>query len=185
FDARRECYRWHHLFHACLSAELSRQKPALVADLHCRAAAWHLAAGHVSDAVRHTIAAGDHDAARELIAEHWAPMLLVAAGDRAVEDWFGALPDGVIARDLRVCVARAYIGLSTGRMDVVARWLNAAETAPLPAPFRDGFSSARGAIACVRAGYHWQTGNVGPAMAAAEDVLTKETPSSPWRGIGH
>ena len=52
-------------------------------------------------------------------------------------------------------------------MEVVARWLRAAETAPLPAPFHDGFSLARGAIAGVRAGYYWQTGDVGTAMAAA------------------
>jgi hypothetical protein len=72
-----------------------------------------------------------------------------------------------------------------GRLDVVARWLSAAEAAPLPAPFHDGFSSARGAVACVRAGYYWQTGDVGRAMRAAQDVLAAEMPSSPWRGIGH
>ena len=112
-------------------------------------------------------------------------MMMVAAGERTVEDWFAALPDAVIERDLRLCVARSYIALSMGRMEVVARWLSAAETAPLPAPFRDGFSSARGAIACVRAGYYWQTGDVGTAMAAAVDVLAAEAPTSPWRGIGH
>ena len=184
-DDHRDWYRSHQLLHACLNAELRRGDPALVADLHGRAAAWHVARGQVSEAVNHTIAAGDHDGARELIARQWAPMLLVAAGDRTVEDWFAALPDAVIERDLRLCVARSYIALSLGRMDVVARWLNAAETAPLPAPFRDGFSSARGAIACVRAGYYWQTGNVGTAMTAALDVLAAEAPTSPWRGIGH
>jgi LuxR family maltose regulon positive regulatory protein len=70
-------------------------------------------------------------------------------------------------------------------MDVVARWLSVGETAPLPAPFYDGFSSARGAIACVRAGYYWQTGDVSTAMSAAREVLAAEAPGSPWRGIGH
>ena len=166
-DDRRDWYRYHHLLHACLNAELERGDPALVAELHRRAAAWHLARGQVSEAVHHTIAAGDHDAARELIARQWAPMMMVAAGERTVEDWFAALPDAVIERDLRLCVARSYVALSMGRMEVVARWLRSAETAPLPAPFHDGFSSARGAIACVRAGYYWQTGDVGTAMAAA------------------
>jgi LuxR family transcriptional regulator, maltose regulon positive regulatory protein len=183
-DDRRHWYRYHQLLQACLSAELRSQDLALVQDLHRRAAAWHLEAGHVSDAVGHTIAAGDHDEARELIARHWAPMLLVTAGERTVEEWFAALPDAVIASDLRLCVARSYIALSIGRMNVVARWMREAETAPLPAPFHDGFSSARGAIACVRAGYYWQTGDVGAAMAAAQDVLATEGPDSPWRGIG-
>ena len=44
-DDRRDWYRYHHLLHACLSAELERGDPALVADLHGRAAAWHLARG--------------------------------------------------------------------------------------------------------------------------------------------
>jgi LuxR family maltose regulon positive regulatory protein len=183
-DDRRHWYRYHHLLQACLSAELRSQDLALVSKLHRRAAAWHLTAGNVSDAVSHTIAARDHDEASELIARHWAPMMLVTAGERTVEEWFSSLPDGVIARDLRLCVARSYIALSMGRMDVVARWMREAETAPLPAPFHDGFSSARGAIACVRAGYYWQTGNVGAAMAAAQDVLATEGPDSPWRGIG-
>lgn len=184
-DDRNDWYRYHHLLHACLSAELERERPSLAAELHRRAAVWYLAEGEISDGVLHTIAAGDHDAARELIARHWAPMLLVTAGDRTVEEWFVALPDAVIAGDLRLCVARAYIGLSMGRMDVVARWLDAAGTAPLPGSFRDGFSSARGAIACVRAGFLWQTGDVGAATAAAQDVLDGELPNSPWRGIGH
>jgi LuxR family transcriptional regulator, maltose regulon positive regulatory protein len=183
-DDRRDWYRYHHLLQACLTAELQRSEPDLVAELHRRAAAWHLDSGEVSDAVHHTIAAGDHDEARELIARYWAPMMMVTAGERTVEEWFAALPDAVIERDLRLCVARSYIGLSMGRMDVVARWMRAAETAPLPAPFYDGFSSARGAIACVRAGYYWQTGDVGAAMAAAQDVLAAEGPESPWRGIG-
>jgi LuxR family maltose regulon positive regulatory protein len=183
-DERRDWYRYHHLLQACLDAELRREGSAVVRELHRRAARWHLSAGQVSDAVQHTIASGDHDAASELIAQHWAPMMLVTAGERTVEGWFAALPDEVIAGDLRLCVARSYIGLSTGRMDVVARWLMAAETAPLPAPFRDGFSSARGAVACVRAGFLWQIGDVGGSRIAAQDVLAAEDPHSPWRGIG-
>jgi LuxR family maltose regulon positive regulatory protein len=184
-DGGQGWYRYHHLLQACLSAELTREGTAPISELHRRAAAWHLAERQISQAIRHTIAAGDHDAARELIAGHWAPMMMVTAGERTVADWFDALPDNVVARDLRLCVARSYIGLSMGRMDVVGTWLRAAETAPLPGPFQDGFSSARGAIACVRAGYFWQTGDVGAAMAAAHEVLAAEAPTSPWRGIGH
>jgi LuxR family maltose regulon positive regulatory protein len=184
-DASADWYRYHHLLHACLSAELSRENPESTSELHRRAAAWHLSEGQVSQAIQHTIGAGDLDEARELIAQHWAPMMMVTAGERTVADWFEALPDLVVSRDLRLCVARCYIGLSMGRMDVVGTWLAAAEAAPLPARFQDGFSSASGAIACVRAGYFWQTGDVGAAMTAAQEVLAAEGPASPWRGIGH
>jgi LuxR family transcriptional regulator, maltose regulon positive regulatory protein len=181
----RDTFRYHHLLRACLQAELAREGEAAVAELHRLAASWQLEAGEVSAAVHHTIEAGDHDAAAELIAQHWAPMMLVTAGEREVEDWFAALPDSVIAGDLRLCVARSYINQSLGRSDAVGRWTAAAETAPLPGPFYDGFSSARGALACVRAGHYWVTGDVGRAMQAAEQVLEAENPQSPWRGIGH
>jgi LuxR family maltose regulon positive regulatory protein len=184
-DERRHWYRYHHLLQACLQAELTREPADYVASLHRRAAAWYLTAGDIDEAVRHTIAAGDLTGARELIAQHWAPMMLVFAGDRTVEDWFAALPDTVIAGDLRLCVARSYISQSLGRLGAVARWTTAAETAPLPGPFHDGFSSARGALACVRAGYQWVSGDVGRAMGAAQEVLDAEAPTSPWRGIGY
>jgi ATP/maltotriose-dependent transcriptional regulator MalT len=184
-DERREWFRYHQLLRARLDAELAREDSSVVADLHRRAAEWHLAHGDLSEAIRHTIAAGDFGAAAELVARHWAARLMVTAGERTVEEWCAAMPNRVLASDLRLCVARSYAALSMGRMDVAERWLTAAETAPLPAPFRDGFSSARGAVACVRAGYQWQSGDVAAAMSAAEEVLAAETGSSPWRGVGH
>lgn len=184
-DERRSWYRYHHLLQSCLKAEIARAEAGEIAELHRRAAAWHLGAGEISDAVHHTIAAGDYETARELIARHWAPMMLVTAGQRTVEDWFAALPERLIAGDLRLCVARSYICQSLGRLPDVARWTLAAETAPLPGPFYDGFSSARGALACVRAGYHWLSGDVGQAMTAAQEVLDAEAPTSAWRGIGY
>jgi LuxR family transcriptional regulator, maltose regulon positive regulatory protein len=184
-DERRGCYRYHHLLQACLQAKLTREGEAAVAELHRRAAGWHLEAGEVSPAIQHTIKAGNYAEARELIARHWAPMMLVTAGEREVEEWFAVLPDSVIESDLRLCVARSYINQSLGRSEAVARWTAAAETAPLPAPFHDGFSSARGALACVRAGHFWVMGDVSAAMDAAEEVLEAESPQSPWRGIGH
>jgi LuxR family maltose regulon positive regulatory protein len=53
-----------------------------MSELHRRAARWHLDAGRSLRRSGHTIAAGDHDVARELIAGHWAPMMMVTAGER-------------------------------------------------------------------------------------------------------
>jgi len=104
-DDRRDWYRYHHLLQACLHAELAREDPAAVRELHCRAASWYLAHGYVSDAVHHTVACGDHDAARELIAQHWAPMMMVTAGDRDVEEWLAAIPDAAV-RGICGCASR-------------------------------------------------------------------------------
>ena len=39
-DRQRRWYRYHHLFHELLVAELDRREPGLVPQLHGRAAGW-------------------------------------------------------------------------------------------------------------------------------------------------
>lgn len=182
-DTKGERYRYHHLFGQLLRHELLRTRPELASELHRRAAAWLLAAGYASDAIHHTIAAGDISEAGELIAEHWAPTLLGAAGDRTVDSWLSGLPDEAIRADVRLAFARCFVGLSLGHMDEVEKWLAAGEAAPLPAPFRDGVASAKGALACVRAAFLWERGDVSAAMEAGHDARQAEE-GSPWEAIG-
>ena len=58
-DDHSEWYRYHHLFTDLLLALERRQAPDEVADLHRRAAEWHLIQGSPDRAVRHWLAAGD------------------------------------------------------------------------------------------------------------------------------
>jgi LuxR family transcriptional regulator, maltose regulon positive regulatory protein len=182
-DAKGGWYRYHHLFGELLRHELSLAEPGLVPELHRRAAAWLLGTGFVSEAIHHTIAAGDTDAAGELIAAHWAPTLLGAAGDRTVDTWLTALPDATIRADVRLCFARCFVGLSLGRMEAVEEWLALGERAPQRGPFLDGVGSARGALACVRAAWLWETGDVSGAMTAGLEAREAEQ-GSPWEAIG-
>src|SRR5262249_20553977 len=99
-DSTRSWYRYHHLFRELLRLELSLEPPDAVDDLHRRAAGWFLDAGMVSEAVMHTVAAGDTREAGDLIAAHWAVTLLGSAGDRVVERWLSALPEQAIRSDL-------------------------------------------------------------------------------------
>jgi LuxR family maltose regulon positive regulatory protein len=183
-DSKREWYRYHHLFQQLLLLELKIAAPDLEPKLHRRAAAWYLDAGLAPEAIQHTIAAGDIDRAAELIAQHWAPALLGAAGDRMVDSWLTALGDDAVARDLRLCFARCFMGLSFGDMDSVARWLAIAERAPLPAPFREGLTSVEGALAVVRTAYLWELGDASGALSSGQEALEAEGEDSPWRGIG-
>lgn len=182
-DTTGERYRYHHLFGQLLRHELLRTRPALALELHRRAARWLLRAGYASDAIHHTIAAGDIGEASELIAEQWAPTLLGAAGDRRVDAWLSALPEEAIQADVRLVFARCFVGLSLGHMDEVEKWLAAGEVAPQPAPFRDGVASAKGALACVRAAFLWEKGDVAGAMEAGHEARRAED-GSPWEAIG-
>ena len=90
-DNRREWYRYHHLFGELLQHELALTAPDEVAELHRRAAAWHLAEGSVDDAVRHAVGAGDLAQAADLIAEHWSDHLR-RGWTVTTQNWLELLP---------------------------------------------------------------------------------------------
>ncbi len=62
-DDHSEWYRYHHLFADLLLTLEGRRAPGEVAELHRRAAEWHLAQGSLDRAVRHWLASGDIDRA--------------------------------------------------------------------------------------------------------------------------
>ena len=57
-DAGRTWFRYHHLFADLLRLELRHTLPAEIPALHRRAAGWFSQHGQVTDAIRHTQAAG-------------------------------------------------------------------------------------------------------------------------------
>ncbi|HEX2046506.1 MAG TPA: LuxR C-terminal-related transcriptional regulator [Acidimicrobiales bacterium] len=179
-DARREWYRYHHLFGDLLRRELKAREPALVAELHHRAARWLLEAGHVSEAILHTIAAGDLDRACELIATHWIGFL--AVGDHGpIASWLQALPEDALTRDARVCVAGAFLSLSSGRLEDTELWLERAQRADVAGPFMDGCGSVAGAISYVRMGHRVGIGALHEARALAREAVEFLEETSPHR----
>ena len=69
-DAEREWFRYHHLFADYLRRRLERDRPDRVPVLHRRAARWFADHDLVSEAVTHSLAAGDVDAATDLVERH-------------------------------------------------------------------------------------------------------------------
>jgi LuxR family maltose regulon positive regulatory protein len=65
-------YRCHQMFADVLRMCLRHEAPGLVGPLHDRAAAWLGAHGLLADAVRHLLAAGEHDRAARLIVHRLA-----------------------------------------------------------------------------------------------------------------
>lgn len=66
-DPATERYRYHHLFADLLRYRLRRDNAELVSGLHASAARWLLDHGHLSEAVTHLLAAGDHEQAYRVI----------------------------------------------------------------------------------------------------------------------
>jgi LuxR family maltose regulon positive regulatory protein len=181
-DTRREWYRFHHLFAELLRHELTLAEPDAAPVLHRRAAIWFLEAGFASEAIHHTIAAGDIAAAGDLIALQW--ILFVNSGKNGTVDrWLRALPDEALQSDARLCLARAWTSYSVGRLDEVLAWTDTAERAALPGEFRDGTTSVASGVANVRAGFWLLAGDMGRAREFARKASALEDESSPWRAV--
>ena len=89
-DRRREWYRYHHLFRDLLRAELVRRQPALVPELHRRAAAWCEANGLEETAIDHAHAAGDVDQVARLVLKVMQPVWASGRVDTVLRwmEWF-------------------------------------------------------------------------------------------------
>ena len=180
-DDRREWYRYHQLFAELLRLELARVHPELAPELHRRAAAWHLAAGDLDRAVRHTVAAGDHDAATELIAEHWTAWILERGEHGDVDAWLSALPPDVVRSDARLCVARMIVAQSTGRMEGAEEWVGAADAALGP----DADAQLRTDVAAVRSAFYVIAGDSDTASAIAGPAIDRGASDAVWYPVAY
>lgn len=97
--------RYHALFAQALQHRLRRDHPALIDELHCRAALAYIDLGDDERALRHATAASDFDLAAGAILRN-AERLLARGEMRTVRRWVEQLPAEEIAR--RPAVALYY-----------------------------------------------------------------------------
>jgi LuxR family transcriptional regulator, maltose regulon positive regulatory protein len=99
-------YRYHHLFQAFLRQRTADEGPAFAHRLHCDAAAAWVAIGHPEEAVDHLLAAGEADAAADLV-EPLADAMRVGPQVQVLNRWIDALPDRVFPGRPALTLARA------------------------------------------------------------------------------
>ena len=184
-DSKREWYRYHHLFAELLRHELERSRPGLVLELHRRASAWYRAADAIPEAIGHATAAGDFGDAIELIATKWYEFLQ-AGRQETVASWIDRLPVETVADDPHLCLTRAWLGVNTGRLDEVDRWVDAAGHAAGKRPEKGALPPLESGVASLRAIHRYMSGNVAAAVAAGRRALELERggDASPWRPVG-
>jgi LuxR family maltose regulon positive regulatory protein len=168
-DSKRAWYRYHHLFGELLRHELARSTPHSIPALHRRAADWYRDEGAIPEAIHHAIAAGDLAEARELIAGAWNAYF--NQGRLAtVARWLDALPPAAVLADPRLCVARAWLALDTGRLEQVEPWIEAAEGS-LSAKVGGRAVGLAEETAVLRGVACFKTGDLGRARLAAQQAL--------------
>ena len=125
-DARREWYRYHHLFADVLRARLLREEPDRVSDLHRRASIWYEQRGERFEAIRHALAGEDYERAADMI-EPAIPGLRQARQEATMRRWFEQLPDQVF--QVRPVLSVGYVGalMATGESADVEVLLRGAE----------------------------------------------------------
>jgi LuxR family transcriptional regulator, maltose regulon positive regulatory protein len=91
-DDERRWYRYHHLFADVLRSRLQREQPERIRELHRRAAAWYERNGWMSEAIRHALAAQEHDRAADLV-EQVARKMWNRGEAMTLLGWLEALPE--------------------------------------------------------------------------------------------
>jgi LuxR family maltose regulon positive regulatory protein len=132
-DAARTWFRYHQLFTDFLRLELRRRWADEVPDLHRRAARWFAAHGEITDAVRHTLAAGDPGEAARLVGDHSFRWILDGQAG-TIDAILQAFPDGASADHPDLALAHAAAELNHGRFEEAAAQLTLAERQVQSAP---------------------------------------------------
>jgi LuxR family maltose regulon positive regulatory protein len=125
-DDERRWYRYHHLFADLLRNRLEQAQPGQVPALHRRASEWYESIGQIVEAVGHALLAGDVEWLGRLVAEN--ALAAIYHGELAtVARWLDTLPDEMMRRRPRLCVAHAWALAYAGQCDGIEALLQDAE----------------------------------------------------------
>ena len=117
-DDGRRWYRYHHLFADFLRSRLQRGQPERMRELHRRAAEWYERNGWTSEAVRHALAAQEHDRATDLV-EQVARKMWFRAEIMTLLGWLEELPEETRRRRPQLLLQYSAALLWVGRLDDV------------------------------------------------------------------
>lgn len=175
-DRAHERYRCHPLLREALLAELARSGSEPLA--HARARDWHDARGDTDAAIAHAIAAGDADAAGELMWEHLADYIPVGRND-VLQAHIRALSEEQICASPTLALAAAHSALSLGDLRRAERYALAGAAALAHAPARSKPSSLRAGIAAIEAAV--ARDGMAPMACEAARAHEAEDEHSPWQ----
>jgi LuxR family maltose regulon positive regulatory protein len=145
-DNEGQWYRYHHLFSAFLSKNLSDRPAAFRAMLHQRACTWFTQNGLTEEAFHHAIIAGEIDHAAALLEQAWYDLYL--RGDYwTLRRWAAQLPESVLARYPKIQLERAWMLILEWRFDEANKLIKSVSeqmqhdgTDAPPAPLVDEYS---------------------------------------------
>lgn len=107
-------FRYHHLFREFLLGFLRKQLTyERATELHHLAAGWLSEKGLIEEAIHHTLAAGDKQAAVSLVLDHRYKLLNTSQFAR-LNRWITMLPENAVSEEPLLMTAKAFIGFACG-----------------------------------------------------------------------
>jgi LuxR family maltose regulon positive regulatory protein len=167
-------YEYHPLVRDLLRAQLQEESPRKIARLHRKAAHWLAGAGHLADATRHAVAAGDWEYAAWLLIEDLSigRLLIGPDGSRHAE-MFAGMPSGTPSPEAAVIQSAA--ALTGFHTDACAKHLaRARELVPEgPTDHRRALQLSIAATDAVSAGVRGDVDGALIAINVAEGLLSE------------
>jgi LuxR family maltose regulon positive regulatory protein len=115
-DDHREWFRYHRLFADFLRGELQRRCPDQIAELHRRAARWHLAHDLPEPAFRHAVDGQDVELVVRIL-ERYVQAKLMGGEFKSVQQWLDAIPEAWGSDHPIIGLVRGGLLLFTGQID--------------------------------------------------------------------
>ncbi|MFI5897724.1 LuxR C-terminal-related transcriptional regulator [Actinoplanes sp. NPDC051513] len=180
--ASEGAYRCHRLFAELLEAQLNREAPERIPELHRRAAVWFAAAGQLIEAIGHASAAGDWVLAASVVIEDYAiGRLLVDGRESRLGELLSGMPAGLESPEGAVIAAA--LALTVRDAETSAAQLERAEELMMTRP--SGYSPALALAHLITdamlARQRDDTDAVLHAAAAAEELLGQTPPAQQQR----
>jgi LuxR family maltose regulon positive regulatory protein len=177
-DRRGEWYRYHPLLRELLQADLARDHPDRLRELHVRAADWFEAHGMAEAAIEHADAAGETRRLARLVLELMQPVWASGRVD-TVRGWMERLDRRPRVPYFGAVAAHAALIFALlGRPAEAERWIGVAESLPAAGVLPDG-NTVAGTLAYLRA----ILCRDGPAAMREDADLALQglSPASPYR----
>lgn len=172
-DARGEWSRYHHLFQSLLRSRLERSHASEeILALHRRAGAWFAAQGHIEEALTHYEAAGDQDAAAQLVCTHIEEALNHEQWF-SLSGWLTSLPREAIDARPRLLLAQAWWIDFREHIEQAFELIDRAEAMLRAAPEDPGSRALLGEVYAINARRHYFVSDMAATLEAGLQALER------------
>jgi LuxR family maltose regulon positive regulatory protein len=168
-DDERRWYRYHHLFAEVLRKRLEQHYPDSISSLHQRASQWFEQNGLIPEAIGHSLTAGDHDRAIQLIEQNGG-LLIISGEVNTLAGWIKRVESQARTRPW-IQILKGWVSAVTGFPERVEETLQTAERMIESQQPPTELNVMRGGIATARAYSTYQVGEAARAVSYARQAL--------------